>query len=187
MGQRGLRWVPQEHHLEEASAVLPGPGIHTEHSPAWERTAWVSSVPVAYMWAYMCTSTLHSNRDSHKLACSPQLGLEGTGISSAVCHTCAAQWPYNVAGWTVQQRWETVFDKLEERGIDYGKICRIWPFFIRLPVNTVELYLKVNCDLNILIDELLKGTSCWSVSLLQLLRLQEPACRGGSCLHGKPS
>ncbi len=80
-----------------------------------------------------------------------------------------------MTGWTVQQRWEVVFDKLEEQGIDYGKICRIWPYFIRLPVTTVELYVKTAPNLDILIDELFRGAPVRLLSLLQHLALQQLA------------
>ncbi len=87
---------------------------------------------------------------------------------------CSVQWPFNVAGWTAQQRWETVFDKLEERGIDYGKICRIWPYLIRLILARVELYITASSNLDVLIDELFNGVlALWACC-------QSPVCSTGA-------
>ena len=85
------------------------------------------------------------------LACEARLGqLPTSGV--------AAQWPYNVLDWPIEQRWEECYKRLLALNISHDRICRVWPTFMDCSVRHLEHYLHwVPTHMERVIDERLAG------------------------------
>ena len=59
---------------------------------------------------------------------------------------------------TDHRRWEVVYEKmLLDKGISYDNICRVWPIFIRTPIEVIERYLRYFDDLNFTVNNFISG------------------------------